>query len=136
MISGIIRTLSIVAAVGLLAACSNAPKGIRISSDGSSATTDKTPEPIRNFTADEIRNAVTGKTFQYTRPDGNGYVTYNADGSLSYQDDTKGGGEGRWTASGSQYCETRGASPPECGDFKYTGDAYWAAKSRLVEMKT
>lgn len=136
MISGIIRTLSIAGAVALLAACSTGPKGIRISSDGSSATTDKTPEEIRNFSADEIRSAVVGKTFQYTRPDGNGYVTYNADGSLQYQEDSGNAGEGRWTASGSQYCETRGSKPPECGDFKYTGDAYWAAKSRLVEMKT
>lgn len=136
MISGIVRTLSIAGAVALLAACSTGPKGIRISSDGTSATTDKTPEPIRNFSAAEIRTAVVGKTFQYTRPDGNGYVTYNADGSLQYQDDSGKSGEGKWTASGSQYCETRGANPPECGDFKYTGDAYWAAKSRLVEMKS
>lgn len=131
----LIRTLSILTVALMAAACSTGPKGIRISSDGTSATTDKTPEAIRNFTADEIRTAVTGKTFQYTRPDGNGYVTYNADGSLSYQDDTKGGGVGRWTANGSQYCESYGSAATECGDFKFTGDAYFAAKSRLVEMK-
>jgi hypothetical protein len=135
LISVIIRTLTIFGAVALLAACSTTPKGIRISSDGSSATTDKTPEQIRNFSAEEVRTAVVGKTFQYTRPDGNGYITFNGDGSFSYQDDSKGGGEGKWTADGTQYCETFGRGPTECGDFKYTGDAYFASKSRLVEMK-
>ena len=132
---GIVRTLNVIAAAAVLAACSTGPKGVRISSDGASATTAKTPEPIRNLTADEIRNVVVGKTFQYTRGDGNGYVTFNADGTFSSQDDTKGGGTGKWTVNGTQYCETYGKGPAECGDFKSTGDAYFAAKSRLVEMK-
>lgn len=129
------RTLSVAALALALAACSTGPKGVRISSDGTSATTDKTPVPISNFTAGEIRQAITGKTFQYTRSDGNGFITYNADGSFSYQDDTKGGGTGTWTAAGSQFCETFGKGPTDCGEFKNTGDAYFAAKSRLVEMK-
>jgi hypothetical protein len=123
------------AVAALLAACSTGPKGVRISSDGSSATTDKTPVPISDFNADQIRAAISGKTFQYTRPDGNGYITYNADGTFNYQDDAKGGGTGKWTASGTQYCETFGSNPPECGVFKNTGDAFFASKSRLVEMK-
>jgi hypothetical protein len=133
--AGIIRTLSIIAVAAALAACSSAPKGIRISSDGTSATTDRTPVPISNFTEDQIRSAIVGKTFQYTRADGNGFITYNADGTFSYQDDSRGGGTGQWTASGSQFCETYGTGPTECGDFRNTGDAYFAAKSRLVEMK-
>ena len=80
--------------------------------------------------------SISGKTFQYTRPDGNGFVTYNADGTFSFQDDAKGGGMGKWSANGTQFCETWGKNPPECGVFKNTGDAYFAAKSRLVEMKT
>jgi hypothetical protein len=131
-----IRTLSIAAAAMLAAACSTGPEGVRITNNGSSATTDKTPEAIRNFTADEIRAAITGKTFQYTRADGNGFVTYNGDGTFSFQDDAKGGGTGTWSVNGSQFCESFGAgAPTECGDFKTTGDAYFAAKSRLVEMK-
>ena len=66
----------------------------------------------------------------------NGFVTYNADGTFSFQDDAKGGGMGKWSANGTQFCETWGKNPPECGVFKNTGDAYFAAKSRLVEMKT
>jgi hypothetical protein len=130
-----IRTLSIAAAAVLLAACSTGPKGVRISSDGTSATTDKTPEQIRNFSDSEIRAAISGKTFQYTREDGNGFITYNGDGTFSYQDDAKGGGTGTWSANGNQFCETFGSGPMACGDFKTTGDAYFAAKSRLVEMK-
>jgi hypothetical protein len=133
--AGKIRTLSILALAAFLAACSQGPKGVRITNDGTSATTDKTPVPISDFTADQIRTAIAGKTFQYTRPDGNGFITYNADGTFSYQDDEKGGGEGKWTANGTEYCETFGKNPPECGVFKNTGDAYFAAKSRLVEMK-
>ena len=135
MTAAIIRTLSILGLAAALAACSSAPKGIRISGDGTSATTDKTPVPISNFSADQIRAAISGKTFQYTRPDGNGFITYNSDGTFSYQDDAKGGGTGKWSATGTQFCESFGKAPADCGDFKNTGDAYFAAKSRLVEMK-
>lgn len=130
------RLLVVLCAAGLLAACSTGPKGVRISRDGTSATTDKTPEKIRNLQASEIYSAISGKTFQYTRSDGNGFVTYNADGTFDFQDDVKGEGKGRWQARGAQFCETFGAgAPTDCGDFKTTGDAYFAAKSRLVEMK-
>ena len=131
-----IRTLIISGLVLALGACSNGPSGVRITNGGTSATTDKEPVPISNFTADQIRGAISGKAFQYTRSDGNGFVTYNADGTFSYQDDVKGGGVGTWSANGTQFCESFGKGAPlDCGDFKNTGDAYFAAKSRLVEMK-
>ena len=120
-----------------LAGCNaGGPKGVRITNNGTSATTNKEPVPISDFTADQIRTAISGKTFQYTRGDQSGFVSYNADGTFSFQDDIKGGGEGRWTANGTEFCETWGKAPVECGVFKNTGDAYFAAKSRLVEMKT
>jgi hypothetical protein len=124
------------ALIAALSACSTGPQGVRITRDGSSATTDKTPVPVSDFNADQIRAAISGKTFQYTRADGNGFITYNADGTFSYQDDNKGGGTGTWTANGTEYCETFGKKTPECGVFRNTGDAYFAAQSRLVEMKT
>ena len=133
------RFLSILTAAVLalsLTACATGPKGVRITNNGQSATTAKTPVPITNFTADQIRTAIVGKTFQYTRPDGNGFVTYNANGTFSFQDDSKGGGVGKWSANGTQYCETWGKGQPECGVFKNTGDAFFASNSRLVEMKT
>ena len=137
MTAGPIASLTALLLVLTLAGCGAAgPKGVRITNNGTSATTDKEPVPISDFTASQIRTAISGKTFQYTRADGNGFVTYNADGSFSFQDDVKGGGEGRWTANGTEFCETWGKGATECGVFKNTGDAYFAAKSRLVEMKT
>jgi hypothetical protein len=121
-----------------LAACADGAKGIRFTDGASGASSTKpTAEPIRKYTAAEIQSSIVGKTFQYTRSDGNGFVTYNADGTFSFQDDTKGDGTGRWETSNDQFCEIFGAKAiQECGEFKSTGDAFFAAKSRLVEMKT
>jgi hypothetical protein len=130
-----VQALLVLFAALTVAACDTGPKGVRISSDGTSATSAKAGQPIRNYSAAEVSSAIAGKTFQYTRSDGNGFITYNADGSFEFQDDQKGAGSGRWTASGEQYCETFGTKPKECGIFKSTGDAFFAAKSRLVEMK-
>ena len=120
----------------LLAACSNGPKGVRIVNGGTSAYTDKKSDPIRTLTAPEIGQSVIGKSFQFTRKDATGFVVYNGDGTLKITDDQKGELTGSWRASGDQYCETYGASgAQECGVFKNTGDAFFAANSRLVEMQ-
>ncbi len=120
----------------LLAGCARGPQGVRVVNGGTSAIPSQEGQAVRNLAAGEISTAIAGKTFQYTRTDGNGFVTYNSDGTLSYQDDVKGDGVGRWNAKGEQYCETFGVGKsPECGVFRSTGDAYFAANSRLVEMK-
>ena len=119
-----------------LAACSNDPHGVRIVNGGTSAIPAKEGAKIRDFAATEIGPAVIGKTFQYTRKNASGFVTYNADGSLKIVDDQKGPSIGKWSTNGTQYCEAYAATQPmECGTFKFTGDAYFAANSRLVEMK-
>ncbi len=123
------------ASLVILTACTSTPNGIRVTKDGTSATSSKQGATIRNLTVAEIGQTVVGKTFQYTRKDGTGFVVFNADGSLTITDDQKGASNGTWNANGAEYCETYGASPKECGVFKYTGDAYFAANSRLVEMK-
>jgi hypothetical protein len=131
----LILALSVAAGLAL-SGCSGGPKGVRVTNNGTSAFTDKQGESIRDLSASDIRARIVGKTFQYTRKEGNGFVTYNADGSFDFQDDVKGEGRGAWAASGSQYCETFGpGAAQECGVFKTTGDAYFAANSRLVEMK-
>lgn len=130
-----VKALSLLCAALAVAACATGPKGVRISKDGTSATSAKEGQTIRNYSAAEVSGAIAGKTFQYTRGDGNGFITYNPDGTFEYQDDQKGAGTGRWTATGEQYCETFGTKPQECGIFKSTGDAFFAANSRLVEMK-
>jgi hypothetical protein len=127
---------NLLAAALLLAACSSSPNGIRVVNGGTSAIPSKQGAVIRNLTAPEITQAVVGKTFQFTRKGASGFVVYNADGTLDVQDDQKGMTKGTWQASGDQYCETyKVGTPAECGVFKYTGDAYFAANSRLVEMK-
>ena len=118
----------------LLAACNNGAQGVRFLNGSESAK--PVAVPIRSLTADEIRNAITGKTFQYTRADGNGFITYGADGSFSFQDDVKGAGKGTWSAGNGQFCESYAGAATACGEFKTTGDAYFAASSRLVEMKS
>jgi hypothetical protein len=133
LIQSLLR-ISATAAAVLLAACNNDAKGVRFVDGVDRGAPDA--QPIRALSASEIRNAIVGKTFQYTRSDGNGFVTYNADGTFSFQDDTKGEGVGRWSAGNGQFCEVFGAGAvQDCGEFRSTGDAYFAAKSRLVEMK-
>jgi hypothetical protein len=117
-----------------LAACASGPKGVRIVNSGTSAIPAQEGQQIRNLASSEIQAAIAGKTFQYTRSDGNGFVTYRPDGTLTYQDDQRGEGTGRWRIDSEQYCESFGTSPEECGPFKTTGDAYFAANSRLVEI--
>ena len=133
-----INRIFLLAALGLaLVACANDPKGVRVINGGTSAVPTKQAAEIRNLTSAEIGPAVIGKTFQYTRTGASGFVTYNADGTLTVQDDKKGPSTGKWTTTGDQYCENYSPSAPqECGVFKFTGDAYFAANSHLVEMKT
>lgn len=127
---------AIFAAACSVAGCASGPAGVRVTNGGTSATSAKQGEAIRNLSASDVKSRIVGKTFQYTRADGNGFVTYNADGTFDYQDDARGEGRGQWVASGEQYCEVFGpGKPKECGIFKTTGDAYFAANSRLVEMK-
>ncbi len=131
------RTSTIAAIALLLAACGDNVSGVRFTKEGAvTGTGNPEPQAIRALSAGEITAAISGKTFQYTRDNGNGFITYNADGSFSYQDDTNGGGTGNWSASDGQFCEQFGTGPQDCGEFKTTGDAFFAAKSRLVEMKT
>ena len=73
------RFYVVLLAAGLMAACGNDPQGVRFLNGGSSSKPQA--EPIRSLTADEIRGAILGKTFQYTRSDGNGFITYGADGT-------------------------------------------------------
>ncbi len=131
----ILKSAILMASLAMLVACASAPNGVRVTNGGTSATSAKQGVAIRNLSGPEIGQAVIGKSFQYTRSNSTGFVVYNADGSLTITDDQKGASKGSWKASGEQYCESYGSGPQECGVFKYTGDAYFAANSRLVEMK-
>jgi hypothetical protein len=127
-----------VAAALLVAGCSSSSdkSGIRILSAGGqpagSANARPQAQPIRILSAEEIRSTLIGKTWQYTRADSSGFITYNVDGSLTYQDDVKGEGRGTWSAVQGELCQSVGGKPTECSEFKSTGDAYHAGKTRLV----
>lgn len=127
--------LALMAAV-LLGACSSEPKGVRLINGGTSAIPAQTAAPVRALTAAEITSTVVGKTYQFTRGNSSGFVTYNADGTLTIKDDQKGASIGKWTANGSQYCESYSAAEPmQCGEFKNTGNAFFAGSTHLVEMQ-
>ena len=129
------RSLLIVTTLAL-AACSQGASGVRVVNGGSSAIPAKQGAIIRNLSGAEIGPTVIGKSFQFTRTGASGFVVYNADGSLDVTDDQKGATKGTWKVTGDQYCETYAPGAAlECGGFKFTGDAYFAANSRLVEMK-
>jgi hypothetical protein len=54
--------LMLLAAIAL-AACNTGPKGVRISKDGTSATSDRQGAAIRDLSAAEIGQRLIGKTF-------------------------------------------------------------------------
>jgi hypothetical protein len=127
----------IAAALLLVAGCSSTDtSGVKILSGGgsSAASANATPQaqPIRMLSAEEIRSTLIGKSWQYTRAESSGFITYNADGSLTFQDDVKGEGRGTWSAVQGELCQSIGGQPTECNEFKSTGDAYHAGKIRLV----
>jgi hypothetical protein len=126
----------IVWAAFMIAACDSSNKGaIKFLSGGQTSSSNAAqpqPQPIRMLSAEEIRTTLMGKGWQYTRSDSSGFVTYNADGSLSYQDDVKGEGRGTWSAVEGQLCQSIAGQQTECSEFKSTGDAYHAGKMRLV----
>jgi hypothetical protein len=124
-----------VGAALMIAGCSSSPdkSGIKfLSGSQTSSSNAAQPQPVRMLSAEEIRTTLIGKGWQYTRPDSSGFVTYNADGSLTYQDDVKGEGRGTWSAVEGQLCQSLAGQPTECSEFKSTGDAYHAGKMRLV----
>jgi hypothetical protein len=123
------------AAMLVVAACTGPnTKDVQIIS-GTSRTAPQ-PQPIRALSDAEINQVLTGRTFQYTLPTGNGIVSYAGGGKMSFQDDTKGEGTGSWTAQGGQLCQRFGSGAEECAEFKSTGDAYQIGKAgRIVEMK-
>lgn len=131
----ILKFIAVASCMALGAGCASSPNGVRITNNGTSATSSKEGAAIRNLSSAEISQAVVGKSFQFTRSNSTGFVVYNADGSLDITDDQKGAIKGKWNTTGDQYCESYGAAPQECGVFKFTGDAYFASNSRLVEMK-
>jgi hypothetical protein len=131
-----IGPLTLVAALLAIAACTGPnTKDVAIVS-GQGSGTRAQPQPIRTLSQPEIDQVLTGRTFQYTLPTGNGIISYAPAGKFSFQDDTKGEGTGTWMAAEGQLCMRFGSGAEDCAEFKSTGDAYQIGKSgRLIEMK-
>jgi hypothetical protein len=113
----------------LAAACTTGANGVRFLG-GQNAKPEV--QPIRTLGDADIKAAISDKTFQYTRSDGNGFITFHANGSFDFQDDAKGPGKGSWNTLNGQFCESFNGGASDCGPFTSTGDAYFASKSRLV----
>ncbi|MBL8895615.1 MAG: hypothetical protein JNJ53_13500 [Rhizobiales bacterium] len=128
--------LALAALLLAVAACTGPnTKDVSIVS-GQGSSTRPQPQPIRLLAKPEIEQALTGHTFQYTLPTGNGIISYAASGKFSFQDDAKGEGTGTWRADEGQICQKFGSGAEDCAEFKSTGDAYQIGKSgRLIEMK-
>jgi hypothetical protein len=128
--------LAFAAMLFAVAACSGPnTKDIAIVS-GQDSNTGSKPQPIRSLSQPEINQVLTGRTFQYTLPTGNGIISYAPAGKFSFQDDVKGEGTGTWMAAEGQICMRFGSGAEDCAAFKSTGDAYQIGKSgRLIEMK-
>jgi hypothetical protein len=127
--------LAVAAAMLAVTACTGPnTKDVNIVSGNQSAA--PTPQPIRLLSKPEIESVLTGRTFQYTLPVGNGIVSYAPAGKLSFQDDAKGEGTGTWLAEDGSLCQQFGSGPNDCADFKSTGDAFQIGRSgRIIEMK-
>jgi hypothetical protein len=132
-------TAPLVVAAALLgiAACTGPnTKDISIVSGEGGGSAPTQPQPIRLLSKAEIDQVLTGRTFQYTLPTGNGIVSYAASGRFSFQDDSRGEGTGTWRADEGQICQKFGSGAEDCAEFKSTGDAFQIGKSgRLIEMK-
>lgn len=129
------RWALIVATALAIAGCSSSNNSaVKVLSGGGQSTSANAvqAEPIRVLSAEEIRSTLLSKSWQYTRTESSGFITYNADGSLSFQDDVKGEGRGTWSAVQGELCQSLGGQPTECNAFKSTGDAYHVGKMRLV----
>lgn len=131
--------ISLIAASLLLGACATSTgdnSKVRITNGPGATKVGETP--FGPMTDSEIRAALGGKTFQYTKPNGNGIVTFGADGTLEIQDDTQGSITGSWRASGGALCETHSpgtssqGKPEACQTINNTGDAIYAGKDRYI----
>jgi hypothetical protein len=95
------------------------------------------------YTASQITAIVSGRSWRYEYPQRQlrGIITYNADGTLIYDEEGKGRGTGKWWAGDYTLCESRYPTPflPEgrlddCSGFRRAGSHYYLGGARLTEV--
>jgi hypothetical protein len=133
----------------MLAACGGAGKtsllgneppqadpALAASSDETSSLADPGKGP---FTASQITAIVSGRSWRYELRQLRGTVTYNADGTMTYEEEGKGKGTGKWWTGDFTLCESRypTAFLPEgrlddCSGFRRAGRHYYHGAARLT----
>jgi hypothetical protein len=131
----------------LLAACAGSGEQIvssRPPADPAVATALTGTSPLIDpgngpFTASQISAIISGRSWRYEFGRIRGTVTYNADGSMNYNEEGKGAGTGKWWVGDYTLCETRYPTPflPEgrnddCGNFRKAGSHYYLGKAKLT----
>jgi hypothetical protein len=99
---------------------------------------DSLPPPSGPLKAADIMQALSEKTFNYTKGSKAGTVTYFKDGTFSYTETGKGAGTGIWQASDGKLCASYNATSflpkgtrSECHPFTSTGGNYTAGQMQL-----
>jgi hypothetical protein len=134
----VIRAGILVASALLLAACSSGGSGGSDAPPVETTTTDAQPQQFGAMKAAEIMQALSNKSFKYSRGARTGVITFSSDGTFVYQEDGKGEGSGVWQASEGELCEAFDptnflpkGTRSECHPFRWTGDAYHAGGARF-----
>jgi hypothetical protein len=130
-------------AIGLLlAACSNAGDGSalpELTAQPSSAdpAVQQLPEGPMNSAA--IQSVLAGRTWHYEGANFRGTITFNADGTIDYDQSGEGRGTGRWHVVDGKLCESFDPGPaiPEgrkdmCFPFRHSGGAYYVSSTKLT----
>jgi hypothetical protein len=93
------------------------------------------------FTAGQITAIVSGRSWRYEFRRIRGTITYNADGTMTYDEEGKGKGTGRWSAGDYTLCETRYPTPflpqgrmDDCSGFRRAGGHYYLGGARLTPL--
>jgi hypothetical protein len=99
------------------------------------------PAPNGLVKAAEIMQALSNRSFKYTRGSRTGTVTFNSDGTFGYEEVGKGPGTGVWQASDGALCEAFDPTSflpqgtrSECQPFKAAGGSFYAGSARFVPM--
>lgn len=128
---GLRRSAALALAAVLLAACSLTGKN----------DTGTTPEPTEPgvLSATEIRDILSGKSWNFQGPNNSGTTLYADDGTSLVEVNGKGTTKGTWTTKDGQLCESFAPAPflPNgvpltCYPFSGTGGTYQAGKATFT----
>ncbi|MDP9138910.1 MAG: DUF995 domain-containing protein [Pseudomonadota bacterium] len=136
------RSTVLMAIALLLAACSKAGDGSALpalTAQPSSADPAVQQLPDGPLESAAIESLLTGRTWHYEAADFRGTITFNADGTIDYDQSGEGRGTGRWHVANGKLCESFDPGPvvPEgrkdmCFPFRRSGGAYFVSDTKLT----